>query len=122
VLGDPDLAPLFGPQSRAEVAIAARVRLRSGASIEVTGQIDRIGLTAEHVCIADFKAGTPAPETEPRHILQLALYRAAVAPLYPERGVRAFLVWTALPRVEEIGEARLAAALDALEPERARDN
>ena len=49
VLEDPDLAPLFGPRSRAEVAIAAEVAHpgRSGAMMRLTGKIDRLVHTGD---------------------------------------------------------------------------
>ena len=43
--------------------------------------------------------------------MQLALYRAAVALLYPGRPIRCFLVFTSGPAVEELAEAELYAAL-----------
>jgi ATP-dependent helicase/nuclease subunit A len=41
----------------------------------------------------------------------MALYRAAVALLYPGRNIRCFLIYTSGPRVEEIDAARLDTAL-----------
>ena len=56
--------------------MTASVGLPSGRRIDITGQIDRIGVTDAAVHIADFKTGTPGAVT-PRQALQLALYRAA---------------------------------------------
>ncbi len=114
VVADPVLEPLFGPESRAEVAVAAQVQLDAEHSIEVAGQIDRIGIAADAVYIADYKTGRPAAEPTPKHLLQLALYRAAVAPLYPDKPVRAFLVWTSGPNAVEIEGKKLEAALATL--------
>ena len=114
VLDDPVLKPLFGPESRAEVAVAARVELAPDHAVEVAGQIDRIGIAPEAVYIADFKTGKPSDEPTAKHLLQLALYRASVAPLYPDRPVRAFLVWTSGPSAVEIAPDRLEAALASL--------
>jgi ATP-dependent helicase/nuclease subunit A len=114
VIGDPTLAALFGPGSRAEVAVAATVTIAPGHAVEVAGQIDRIAVEADAVHIADFKTGRPAEVPTPQHRLQLALYRSAVAPLYPGRPVRAYLVWTAGPRVAEVSAADLDAALSVL--------
>ena len=79
----------------------------------MTGQIDRIGVTAETVHIADFKTGTPGPVTV-KQILQLALYRAAVAPLYTNRGVRTHLVWTATGEAIEVSAEDCAMALETM--------
>ncbi len=114
IVADPALAPLFGPDSRAEVPLAARLPNGDGAPLEVTGQIDRLAVTDEAVFIADFKTGTSrdAADAPPSYVAQLALYRAAVQPLYPDRPVRAFLVWTAGPVATEIPSRALDAALD----------
>jgi ATP-dependent helicase/nuclease subunit A len=116
VLADPALADLFGPRSRAEIGLAGRLRLGDGREVEISGQIDRLAETASKVLIADFKTGRPrAADTTPAaYLTQLALYRGAVAPLYPGRTVRVFLVWTEGPLVVEIAPAALDAALEAL--------
>ena len=113
VLGDPMLGALFGPQSRAEVAVSAGVALPSGRTIEVVGQIDRIAVSTEAIDIADFKTGMPGPPAA-KHVLQLALYRAAVAPLYPGRTIRTHLVWTATGEVVAVSEEECAAALEGM--------
>ena len=111
VIADPTLKSLFGPDSRAEVAVAAKIELGAERSVEVAGQIDRIGIAPDAVYIADYKTGRPADELTAKHVLQLALYRAAVAPLYPDKPVRAFLVWTSGPKAIEIPADKLEAAL-----------
>ena len=113
VLDDPALVPLFGPESRAEVAVTASVVLPSRRVVDVFGQIDRIGVTAQAVHIADFKTGTPGPVTL-KQVLQLALYRAAVAPLYPNRAVRTHLVWTATGEVIEVSAEDCLLALETM--------
>src|SRR5207237_593005 len=45
---------------------------------------------------------------------QLALYRAVLRRLYPGKHIRAALVWTDLPDLMEISDARLDAALAAI--------
>ncbi len=45
------------------------------------------------------------------YIAQLALYRAAVADLYPGKAVRAFILWTQAPRLQEVSAAAMDAAL-----------
>lgn len=112
VVNDPDLAALFGPGSRAEATISARVRA-GGVEIPIIGQIDRLAVSADAVTIADFKSGAPRDldATPEAYIGQLALYAAAAALLWPDRSVRALLVWTAGPRVLEIPPETLAFAL-----------
>ena len=65
--------------------------------------------------IADYKTNRPAPrglaEVPPAYIAQLALYRAVLAKLYPDRPVRAALVFTDAPRLFELPPEALTAAL-----------
>ncbi len=116
LLAAPNLRDLFGPSSRAEVGLAGRVQLASGQSVEIVGQLDRVAVTAAAVLIADFKTGRPHDLTtvQAAYVTQLALYRAAVAPLYPGLPVRAFLVWTTGPAVLELPAERLDKALAEL--------
>ena len=113
VLDDPQMARLFGPGSQAEISLGGRVILPGGRSIEIYGQIDRLAVSNDDVWLADFKTGRPrlAADTPDPYLAQLAVYRAAVAPLYPGRRVRCFLVWTEGPLGVEIEAARLEAAL-----------
>jgi ATP-dependent helicase/nuclease subunit A len=113
VLDDPRLALLFGPQSHAEVAIAAEFPRVGAAPTSFAGRIDRLAIAADHIVIADFKSGAPDPahKTPADYVLQLALYRQALAPLYPGRPVRAYIVWLDLPQAIEIPPEALDAAI-----------
>ena len=114
VMAHAALAPLFGPNSRAEVAIAGRIEI-GGRDVPIVGRIDRLAETDTGIVIADFKTGVPPQGTMPAsYALQLALYRAAVARLYPDRDVRAILVWTQGPKVMELDERTAAEALATL--------
>ena len=113
VLDDPRFAALFAPGSRAEIPIVGHVE--KGL---VNGQVDRLVVTADAVLIADYKSNRPAPrsldEAKERHgnyLTQLALYRAVLMRLYPDRPVRAALVWTEVPQLMEIPADALDAAL-----------
>ena len=115
LIGDPRLAALFGSNSRAEAAVAANLARPGFAPTPFVGRIDRIAIGAENVMIADFKTGAPQGKTPPaQYVAQLALYRAAVAPLYPKLPVRAFIVWLGGPDIVEIAPDRLDAVLAKL--------
>ena len=116
VLNDARLAALFGAGSRAEAAIAGRVRLADGREVEISGQIDRLAETAEEILLADFKSGAPraAAETPERILTQFALYRAALQPLWPEKPIRTMLIWTAGPALVELNGDLLDRALARL--------
>ncbi len=64
LLGDARCAPLFLPGSRAEVPIVGKVDIR-GESYRVSGQVDRLAVTADAVLIADFKTNRPVPRIVP---------------------------------------------------------
>lgn len=106
VIDDPQLAALFGPQSAAEVDIVAAL----DDGLFISGRIDRLAETEEEVSIADFKTGRPRALPEDEHLRQLALYRAAVAPMYPGKRLRCFLVWTQNATAIEAGSAALDSA------------
>jgi ATP-dependent helicase/nuclease subunit A len=105
LLDDPRFAPLAAAGSRAEAPIVGRL-FRDGRPVVVSGQVDRLAVTPDAVLIADYKTNHPAPrrleEVPENYLLQLALYRAVLARLYPDRIVRAVLVWTDGPDFMEI--------------------
>jgi ATP-dependent helicase/nuclease subunit A len=118
VLDDPRFSQLFAPASRAEVPIVGRVVI-DGRPVAVSGQVDRLAVTAEAVLIADYKTNQPfpqKPEDAPEYAAQLALYRLVLAQLYPGRDIRAALVWTAGPVLMPVSAAALDAALLRLSP------
>ena len=110
VLEDPSLAPLFGPQSIAEVDIVARLETPCGAR-EVVGRIDRLAVTEDAIMVADFKTGRPHREPLPSELRQLALYRAAASALYPGKPARCVLIFTRDASLVEPTVAALVAAL-----------
>jgi ATP-dependent helicase/nuclease subunit A len=106
LLDNPTFSPVFSPESLAETPIVARVKLEDGRILPILGRIDRLIVSDNEVLILDFKSNRPPPETiedvEPSYVRQLALYRRAMLQLYPERAVRAGLLWTEGPRLMEL--------------------
>ena len=84
----------------------------------MSGQVDRLAVTADAILIADYKTDRPAPrrigDVPSAYVGQLALYRAVLRRLYPTRSIRAVVVWTETPDLMEIPAADLDAALAAL--------
>jgi ATP-dependent helicase/nuclease subunit A len=111
----PELAGLFGPRSKAEVWVGGKVTIGE-RSFEVSGRIDRIGESATEIFAADYKTGLPCSlESTPRaYLTQMALYRALLAPLWPDKTLRMALIWTAGPSVVWLPDKILDAALAAL--------
>jgi ATP-dependent helicase/nuclease subunit A len=107
VLNDPALAALFGAGSLAEVPLAAEL----GGEL-ITGQVDRLAVTANSVLVIDYKTGAvPArPEAAPpAYLAQLAAYRAVLTRLYPGRPIACGLLYTDRPVLHWLQENVLAA-------------
>ena len=119
VLEHPHFHALYAPGSRAEVPIVGRIKI-GGETMHVAGQVDRLVVTQDAVLIADFKTNRPAPrrigEVPPAYVKQLALYRAVLEKLYPDRLVRAALFWTEVPDLMELSGEALDAALAQITP------
>jgi ATP-dependent helicase/nuclease subunit A len=121
ILDGARFAPLFSPGSRAELPIVGRLSRADGTPILVSGQIDRLAVTPEAVLIADYKTNRPAPRSLADversfqgYVAQLALYRAVLAKLYPDRPIRAALVWTDVPDLMELSADMLDHAVARL--------
>ena len=85
ILTDPVFERLFGLDSRAEVPISALLPRPSGKgpALRLTGQIDRLAVTARDVLIVDYKTNRPPPkrpqDVAPAYLYQLAAYALALA-------------------------------------------
>lgn len=114
VLEDERFAPVFGPGSRAEVAVTGTAP-ELPAGVNISGRIDRLVVTPEQVLVVDFKSNRPAPDdverADPAYILQMAIYVAVLRQLYPGRRVEGALVWTDGPRLMAVPRALMDAAL-----------
>jgi ATP-dependent helicase/nuclease subunit A len=111
VLEAPELAPLFGPGSRAEVPLAGLVDTPGGPQA-IAGQIDRLLIENETIWLIDYKSQRPAPQSESAvpalYLKQMAAYRALLARIYPGRVIRSYLLWTDQPRLMQLSDALLA--------------
>ena len=117
MLEDARFAAIFGPGSRAEVALAGAARRLPGG-IAVSGRVDRLLVTEERVLVADFKTNRPAParieDADPAYIRQMAVYWAVLREIFPGRGVEAALIWTDGPRLMPVPENLMTSALDEM--------
>jgi ATP-dependent helicase/nuclease subunit A len=118
LIAEPRFAALFAPGSRAEVSIVGRLERPGRAPALVSGQIDRLVVTPTEILIVDYKTNHAPPrsvaQAPPAYVRQLALYRAVLAKLYPNRPVRAALLWTETPEMMEISAPALDARLATL--------
>ena len=118
ILNDLVFADVFAPSSRTEVPIVGRIARPDGVVIAVSGQVDRLAVTGGTVLIADYKTDRAVPrrlaEVPDAYVAQLALYRAVLARIYPEKTIRAALIFTEGPNVMEVPGAAMEAALAAI--------
>jgi ATP-dependent helicase/nuclease subunit A len=115
IVGDPAFAELFAAGGLAEVPITGQLVAADGITVQVTGQIDRLVVTKERVLILDYKTNRHVPEDAtgipPDYLAQLAVYRALLREIYPDRLIEAALLWTSAPRLMQVESAALDAIL-----------
>ena len=115
ILDAREFAEVFAPGSRAEVPIVGRIARPDGGTERVPGQVDRLIVKDDAVLIADYKTDGIVPRqienVPPPYIAQLALYRALLRRVYPDKTVRAALIFTNGPALMAIPEAAMDAAL-----------
>jgi len=114
VLDDPAFASAFAPGSQAEAGLVAELP-ELGKGARVNGRIDRLAVTESQVLILDFKTNRPAPRNEAEvpkvYLVQMALYRAAAAKIFPGKRVVCGLVFTDGPRLLQLSERALDAEI-----------
>lgn len=102
ILTHPDFAPVFGPGSLAEVPVSGMLDDKT----LISGQIDRLLVTDDHVLIIDFKTNRPPPEHKKDvpaiYIRQMDAYKRALTLIYPDKTIRAGLLWTMDTRLMEV--------------------
>jgi ATP-dependent helicase/nuclease subunit A len=117
VLEDERFAAVFGPGSRAEVAVAG-VSPRLPAGVAVSGRVDRLLVEPGRVLVVDYKSNRPSPDriedADPAYVRQMAVYAAVLAKVFPGRRIEAALVWTDGPKLMPVPEKLMDATLDAL--------
>ncbi|MBT3789595.1 MAG: double-strand break repair helicase AddA [Alphaproteobacteria bacterium] len=106
ILQHPEFAAIFGPDSRAEVAIAGVL----GEHV-ISGQVDRLLVEADQILVIDYKTNRPPPTSEatvsPVYLRQMAVYRAALQQIYPEKSVRCALLWTDIGHLMTLSDQAL---------------
>ncbi len=101
VINKPDLAFLFGNDSRAETPIAGQIANPGNEDkiVTVSGIIDRLVVGPDKVVIADFKSNRIVPqsldEIPQSYITQMAAYRGLLQAIYTTKKIETCLVWTA---------------------------
>ena len=120
VLEDAQMAPVFASGSLAEVPVSGLIKLESSNNERIlTGQIDRLYVSDKGVWVIDYKTQRTPPQTlddvPQTYIRQMAIYRAALQQIYPQKPVYCALLWTAAPKLMHIPEDLLVSSLDSLQ-------
>ena len=114
VLEDDRFAAVFGPGSRAEVALAGTSPLLP-KGLAISGRVDRLVVTPERVLVVDYKTNRPAPasieDADAAYLAQMAVYVAVLREVFPDRPVEAALVWTDGPKLMPVPEKVMSEAL-----------
>ena len=107
LLADPRFARLFSGQALTEAPIAGVV-----AGVTVAGTVDRL-LIGETIEVIDYKTArrvpTRADAVPEYHLRQMAAYRDVLRAIFPDRPVRASLLYTEGPVLHELDDAVLDA-------------
>lgn len=107
IIADPDYADVFGPGSMAEVPVAAVI----ADGIVVSGQVDRLIVAPDSIAIVDFKTGASVPSSVAdvpiAYLRQMAAYAAALRVIFPDRPVRASLLYLSGPTMLDLTPAML---------------
>jgi len=108
LLAQPALAEALGPGSLAEAPLAGEIGGRM-----ISGQVDRLRVTADRVLVIDYKTNRPPPgaadSVPPLYLRQMAAYRALLRAAFPGRAVACALVWTYGARFMDLPDSLLDA-------------
>ena len=98
LIEDPNFADLFSPNALAEAPIAGVVD-----GHVIAGTVDRLHVTNSYVDIVDFKTGRRVPADAGSipiaHMRQMAAYVAVLNLIFPDRQVRAALLYSEGPKL-----------------------
>ncbi|MEO9600635.1 double-strand break repair helicase AddA [Parasphingorhabdus sp.] len=101
VMGNPTWDALFAPESLAEASVAAVV----GEHV-ISGTVDRLLVTDDHIYVVDFKTGRRVPdraeEVPVAYLRQMAAYVAALEKIFPGRPIKAGLLYSHGPEMLEL--------------------
>ncbi len=97
-LTDPDLRSLFFKDGRHVVCKNEVPIYFEDKKRDVSGQIDRLIVSARHITIVDYKTG----EEEAKHQQQLRIYKKGIEKIYPGRCIEIMLVYLDKDRGKKI--------------------
>jgi len=117
IIENDEFADIFGDTALAEAPIAGVVD-----GVVIAGTVDRLVVTQTHVTIIDFKTARRVPSSAQvipeAHLRQMSAYAAVLQHIFPDREVRAALLYTSGPTMFVLDPAEL----DAHKPSYHREN
>lgn len=112
----PHLAHVFADSALSEVDITANIAALGGRRMH--GTIDRLIITDDSVLIVDFKSNRLVPDQSDKTPLglvrQMAVYRDAIAQIYPDHRISAAILWTATAELMTLADALLDTSLEGV--------
>jgi ATP-dependent helicase/nuclease subunit A len=116
VLASEAISSAFTANSRAEVSVMGSLKL-GRQQFAVSGRIDRLAVNGDEVVLVDYKTNRQPPMSSARvdqtYILQMAIYREILKPLYPGKTFTCAFVFTENASAIVIEPKRLDDALAA---------
>ncbi|MFM9865146.1 MAG: double-strand break repair helicase AddA [Micropepsaceae bacterium] len=113
------LSYLFAPGSYGEVPLRGFVDWR-GKTVDVAARLDRVVVRENDVLIVEYKTDRVVPKAltaiPSNYVAQLALYRLAVARMFPRQPVNCAILWTVEPRLGLLPSTLLQEAVSPLDP------
>jgi ATP-dependent helicase/nuclease subunit A len=110
VMTNPAFAAVFSQASLAEIPVAGTITVKDEPFV-VSGQIDRLAMLEKEIWVVDYKTNRLPPDnaknTPEAYLRQMAVYKALLAKIYPQKTIRCALLWTAVPRMDVLDEAVL---------------
>jgi len=106
-----EFGQFFGPESSGE----AEIRGRLGDGRLVSGRVDRIAVFPNEVLLLDFKSDRIVPSSldfDHPYVKQLSLYSEVLKNAYPDRLIKAAVLWTQSSKLEWISAALLQKSFD----------
>jgi ATP-dependent helicase/nuclease subunit A len=114
ILTRPELAHLYGPDSRGEVPILAQ-GTRNKSPVTIAGRIDRLIVKPDRVLIVDYKSDANAPKSvdavPAAYLTQMGLYALVARQLFPGLAIEAAILWTSLETLTNLSQSVLREAV-----------
>jgi ATP-dependent helicase/nuclease subunit A len=103
ILNDPQFTDIFSDKAMAEVPVTGLINNQV-----ISGLIDRLLITDDDIFILDYKSNRPPPEDEKDipdiYRKQMKAYADIMRGIYPNRRVRAALIWTYSAKLMELSD------------------